>query len=222
MFSISRSLFVITTTLLLVAPSATAFYSPLSDTAVRSAYFLGQRYKGSTGLFFEPYTRNLPAPKTGPYVTSIQFLTPFAQLVREYATRVGDYSAQQAQLDHRGKEENVIVIVKIALTATYSSILSPSEMTAAGLGENQNLRPSTFWKDFKYQAFDDEARRDPANISGKGDFICGKWGGNCVLTGATITMELAAPAFSSQLATVEVTSPDGQVVHADFDLASIR
>jgi len=36
---------------------------PLSDTSVRSAYFLGQRYKASSAEFLGPYTKYLPAPK---------------------------------------------------------------------------------------------------------------------------------------------------------------
>jgi hypothetical protein len=222
MFAKTRPILVVLIASIFAVNSASAFYSPLSDTAVRSAYFLGQRYKDSTGLFFTPYTRNLPAPKAGPYVTSIQFLTPFAQLVREYATRVGTSSAQQAQMDHRGKEETVVVIVRISLTPTYSRFFSPSEMAAAGLSQDQNLRPSTFWRDFRYQVFDNDAKREPESLSGRGDSMCGKWGGNCILIGATVTLEFPASSFTSQLATVEVTGPDGQIVHADFDLASLR
>jgi hypothetical protein len=222
MFSLAHSIFLATAASLLIAQPTPALDSPLSDTAIRSAYFLGQRYKASPGEYLGPYTKFLPTPKTGPHVQVVQFLTPFAQLVREYATRVGEYSAQQAQIDHRSKEENVIITIAIALTPTYSRFLSPGEMAAAGLSKDQNLRPSTFWKDFRYQAFDDNAGREPTNLSGRGNFNCGKWGGNCVLTGATVTMEFPASAFSSQLATIEITSPDGQVVHADFDLASFR
>ena len=222
MVSLARSIFLVTAASLLIVPLTPAFDSPLSDTAIRSAYFLGQRYKASPGEYLGPYTKFLLAPKTGPHVQLVQFLTPFAQLVREYATRVGEYSAQQAQIDHRGKEENVVITITIALTPTYSRLLSPSEMAAAGLGKEQNLRPSTFWKDFRYQAFDDDTEREPTSVSGKGDFMCGRWGGNCVLSGATVSMEFPASAFSSQIATIEVTGPDGQTVHADFDLASIH
>jgi hypothetical protein len=50
---------------------------------------------------------------------------------------------------------------------------------------------------------------------------CGKYG-NCLLIGATVNLEFPAPDFSSRRATFEVTGPDGQTVHADFDLASLR
>src|SRR5262245_50052237 len=89
---------VLAATLLAASPSS-AMTFPLSDTSIRSAYFLGQRYKASCGLFLGPYTKYLPAPKTGAYIELIQFLTPFAQLVREYSERVGEYSAQQAERD---------------------------------------------------------------------------------------------------------------------------
>ena len=37
-----------------------------------------------------------------------------------------------------------------------------------------------------------------------------------------VTLEFSPSAFSSQLGTIEVTGPDGQIVRADFDLAAFR
>lgn len=221
MFSTARSILALASALVVLAPSASAFDSPLSDTAVRSAYFLGQRYKADPGDFLGPYTKFLPTPKTGPHIELVQFLTPFAQLVRAFSTRVADSSAQQAQLDHRGKEETVQVIVKILLTDTYPPVVLPDPYTTAKLPPNDCLRKSTFWKDFEFRVFDDQSKRAPANISGKGDFNCDD-GGNCTLIGATVTLEFSPSAFSSTLATIEVTGPNGQIVHADFDLAPFR
>jgi len=218
--STSPILLILAVSLLAVPPSSALDY-PLSDTSVRSAYFLGQRYKASSAEFLGPYTKYLPAPKTGPYIENVQLLTPFAQLVREYSRRVEDYSAQQAQLDHHGREDNIIFTVKILLTPTYSRILSPSEMSASNASNSQNLRPSIFWKNFEFRAFDDESKREPLYVSGKGDISRGKYG-NCLLIGATVNLEFPASDFSSQRATFEVTGPDGQTVHADFDLASLR
>jgi hypothetical protein len=131
MFSTARSILALASALVVLAPSASAFDSPLSDTAVRSAY---------------------PTVKLPP---------------------------------------------------------------------NDYLRRSWFWKDFEFRVFDDQSKRAPANISGKGDFNCDD-GRNGRLIGSAVTLEFSPTAFSSQRATIEVTGPDGQIVHAGFDLASFR
>jgi hypothetical protein len=45
----------------------------------------------------------------------VTFLTPFAQVVQQTSTRVGNYSAQQAQIDHRGVTESVKLVILINL-----------------------------------------------------------------------------------------------------------
>ena len=108
-----------------------------------------------------------------------------------------------------------------AFDSPLSDTAACSAYTIAKLPPNDYLRRSSFWKDFEFRVFDDQSKRAPANISGKGDF---NWddSGNCRLIGSAVTLEFSSTAFSSQRATIEVTGPDGQVVHADFDLASFR
>src|SRR5216684_5476945 len=97
-----RPIVSVLTAALLLTPSSFAFDSPLSDQAVREAYFLGQRHDAS---FLSKYIKFLPTPKTGPHISSVTFLTPFAQLAQLSEHRIGSYSAQQARLDHLGQEE---------------------------------------------------------------------------------------------------------------------
>lgn len=75
--------------LLLATPLFSMDY-PLSETAARAAYFLGQRR--DIGEFISRYSKHLPAPKIGPYISDVTFFTPYAQLVvypvsRECTTR---------------------------------------------------------------------------------------------------------------------------------------
>src|SRR6266704_3172172 len=58
---------------LLLISSSLALDTPLSDQAVREAYFLGQRHDGSLASFLGKYIRQLPPPQTGPYISSISF-----------------------------------------------------------------------------------------------------------------------------------------------------
>src|SRR5437660_9584398 len=84
--------------------------TPLSDEAVREAYFLGQRHDAS---FLSNDIKFLPLPRTGPHISSVTFLTPFAQFAQFSSNYVGNYSAQQARLDHLGKKEIVEFTVEI-------------------------------------------------------------------------------------------------------------
>src|SRR5246127_3304333 len=88
------------TSILILAPSSSAFDSPLSDTAVREAYFLGQRHDDSLGKLLDKYVLYMQPPKTGPYIQSVSFLTPYILTAIYSSQQVSIYSAQHAQLDH--------------------------------------------------------------------------------------------------------------------------
>src|SRR5467141_4185054 len=105
--------------LLLLSPSSFAFDTPLSDQAVREAYFLGQRRDESMATFLNKYTRFLEPPKTGPDIVSVTFFTPFAVLVQQSSQHASGYSAQQAALDHRDQPEFVRIVVQIQFTNSY-------------------------------------------------------------------------------------------------------
>src|SRR6266852_3641473 len=122
--ALARSFVSILLAALLSSPASFAFQSPLSDEAVREAYFLGQRHDGSFARLLDKYSKHLPAPKSGPYIRSITFLTPFAKLVHYSDAFAGNYSAQQAALDHRAHSETVEISVEILLTDSYGPIIA--------------------------------------------------------------------------------------------------
>jgi hypothetical protein len=107
-----------TSTFLLPTPS-TAFDSPLSDTAVREAYFLGQHHDEFFTGFMQKYVVALPLPQRGPQIASVSLLTPYAVAAIYSNQQSGSYSAQQAQLDHDKQPEFVRVVVQIWLTESY-------------------------------------------------------------------------------------------------------
>jgi len=57
---------------LLTTSVALAFNAPLSDEAVREAYFLGQRHDDTTARFLETYRRYFPVPESGPHVLVVE------------------------------------------------------------------------------------------------------------------------------------------------------
>jgi hypothetical protein len=208
-------------TLLCFPFTSSAYDTPLSDTAVRDAYFIGQRHDESLISFFNRYTRHLPAPKTGPHISSIAFFTPFAQ-VADYSMRhYSGYSAQQAQIDFRNQTEFVKIIVQIDFTASYSAmIVRPTNSRyASPLGVA--MRSYDFYKDFEVQVFRKETQIKPSDSTAEPNYICSEDGG-CTITGATLTLEFPADTFSTEDAVVRVIPPEGDEVIAEFDPLTFR
>jgi hypothetical protein len=203
--------------LCLILP-ATAFDAPLSDESVREAYFLGQRHDAS---FLAKYIKFLPPPKTGPHISSVTFLTPFAQLAQLSSSYVGNYSAQQALLDHRGQEESVKITVEIYLTNSYGPLIPNPKCSRSGSSQGLIPRPYDFWRDFRVQVFDGDKLLSPSDLGGRPLYRCGRTG-PCRPRGAALDLEFPADAFTSDSVTVQVIPPEGDPVSVDFNLASLR
>lgn len=107
---------------LLLIPPAFAFDSPLSEEAVREAYFLGQRNDKSTLDFFSGYLRTLAPPDKGAYISEVEIYTPFTQIIEASRRRSMGYSAQQAELDYRHSRDKIYVRVRINFTDTYGAL----------------------------------------------------------------------------------------------------
>ena len=200
--------------LLLSPPPSFAYYTPMSEQAVREAYFLGQSHDGSYEAHLEKYTKFLPPPKTGPYISSVVFMTPFL-LFAEYASRQVNYSAPQAAIDYRNHGEEMVQIrVEIQLTASYGQFIT------TGSNSGFLLRASDFWRDFQVHIFDGDEQISTSTSHGHANFSCGE--GGCILTGATLVFEFPAVAFTSDTAAIDVDPPEGDPVSVEFDLARLR
>src|SRR6266403_1862133 len=174
--------------ILLLSPSSFAFDTPLSDQAVREAYFLGQRRDESLARFLDKYTRVLPPPKTGPHISAVTFFTPFALVTQLSSAHSTGYNAQQAALDHRDQQETVRVIVQILLTDSYPAYIPRPTGSRSGSPVGFAPRPYNFWKDFNVQVFSEDRELRPFTSSGEPNYLCSEDGG-CTLTGATIQFE---------------------------------
>ena len=203
---------------LFLIPSSLALDTPLSDQAVREAYFLGQRHDAS---FLSNYIKFLPSPKTGPFIPSITFLTPFVQLAQLSDRHLGSYSAQQARLDHLGQKEVVEIIIEIRLTPSYGAFIAPPSSSRSSSPSAFSPRPSDFWKDFHVQVYDGDQLLSPSDSDGHANYSCGRRG-PCIMTGATLEFEFPADAFTSNFATIQVDPPEGDSISVDYDLMHLR
>src|SRR5215831_13714545 len=177
-----RSTFSLIISTMLLVPSSFAFDTPLSEQAVREAYFLGQRRNESMYAFLNKYTKLLPPPKTGPYISSITFLTPFALLV-QYSSRQSDYSAQRAALDHKAQNEIVEIRVEIQFIQSFGAIIAVPTPSRSGSPTAIQQRSPEFWRAFKYRIFDGQEEITTDDISGEPQYSCSE-GGGCLLKGA--------------------------------------
>jgi hypothetical protein len=205
---------------MLLTPSTFAFDTPLSDEAVREAYFLGQRRDETMANLLSKYTKFLPPPKTGPEITSVTFFTPFALLVQQSSQR-SEYSAQQAALDHRDQAEFVRIVVQIQLTVSYGPYIVRPTGSRSGSPKGFVPRPYDFWKDFDVQVSSEDQKLRHFSSYGQPNFSCSEEGG-CTLTGATLQFDFSAEDFASGSASIEVNPPEGDPVAIDFDLAHLR
>jgi hypothetical protein len=206
---------------MLLTLSSFAFDTPLSDQAVREAYFLGQRGDETMAAFLNKYTKYLEAPKTGPDIASVTVFTPFALLVQQSSQHSSGYSAQQAALDHRDQGEFVRVIVQIQLTNSYAAYIVRPTGTRSGSPSGFVPRPYDFWKDFDVKVFSDDKKLRAFSSSGQPNLLCADEGG-CELTGATLQFDFSAADFASGSATIDVDPPEGDPVSIDFDLGHLR
>jgi hypothetical protein len=197
---------------------AFAFQTPLSEEAVREAYFLGQRHDESISRALEKYTLYFPIPDYGPQISSVTYLTPFALAVLASSNHVGNYSAQQAQIDHRGQAETVQIQVAIRFTDSYPALVPPAN--SRGSRPAMVPRPSDFWRDFQVTVFDGEKILEPISQQGRPDYNCNEY--SCFLVGATILLDFPAEAFVKQDVTVQIDPPEGDQFVSNLDLSLVR
>lgn len=181
------------------------YEAPLSDEAVREAYFLGQRRDETTAHLLETYRRYFPIPKSGPQIYSVELFTPYAEAVEAASKHVANYSAQQAERDYRLRGDSVRVAVHIRYTSTYG--------------------PSRSWSDFQVKVRQSGKTLESRTEKYEGTSIKfggGRGGGGSRPTGFIVWQEYETSSLTSDEATVEIDTPDGQHVVASFDLSRLR
>ncbi len=209
----------------LVCGAAAAYDTLLSPEAVREAYFLGQRNDAKTAAFLGRYTKHLPLPKSGPYVSEIELFTPYAQLIQISQLRTIGYSAQQAERDYHKQGDTLRVRVLIRFTPTYGLQAALSSSQRAAGKAAIRLRAEDFWRDFTIHFIQ---RRDGEEKTIK---PFGGWSephyvrtaeGGSVLDGADLWLLFDAADVASAPAKIDVLTPDGQHVVSAFDLEKLK
>jgi hypothetical protein len=206
---------------LLLSPVVFAFELRLSDEAVREAYFLGQRNDERTAEFLAKYRRHLPIPETGPYVSTVELFTPYAEAVDFSRQRSFGYSAQDAAQDYRKRGDLIRVSITIEFTPTYGYLIERQVKHESNTGKGLEFRSPSFWKDFTYRLAQGDNVIEPLDMQGHATYSVSE--DSVAMTGAVILLVYDAEKIASSCdAAVEVDTPDGQHVVANFDLATLK
>lgn len=204
--------------LVFVAVPAAAYDHPLGSHAIREAYFIGSDNKFAEILTL--YTKNLPAPKTGPHVAQVEVRTPYAQVIVSSHEHSVGYSAQSAAQDYRKNPDTLQVRVQIRATATYAL----ASIAAAPLGPCQGVQRmksvQECFPDFRF-AFSQGKDITPKSSYGVPIYSGGGEGGS-ILIAADVWFVFSASDVASEPLRVTVSTPDGQTVSAEFDLVALR
>jgi len=201
---------------LVTSPTAFAYESPLDSESIREAYFLGQRGDEKTTAFFDLYAKHLSLPDKGPYIELIELLTPYARVVSRSSESVAGYSAQHAELDYRADGDIIQVRVRIKFTSTYTAVKEASSAVDVSGKNGFVLRSQDFWRDFQVQLLQNKTPIEPRDIHGTPLFD------DSGFIGAEVWFAYGAKAVRSEDTAVEVLTPEGQRVSADFDLSKLR
>jgi len=192
---------------------AFAFDHPLTSTAIRDAYFLGNRNDEQTGEFLSQYIHSFPEPESGAYVQRIGIDTPFSQIIWHSRGKL-NYFAPDAVEEFQNKRLPFLVHVEIALTESYSPI------PPASAPEYYQWVPD-FWNDFEVKVVQgkkeipvEESRGGPIYAYGSNEIP--------IVTGAMIQLLYDPQKIKAEPVQVVVLTPDGRTVETTFDLAKLR
>jgi hypothetical protein len=210
---------VILVTILITAAPATPFISPLTEESVRDAYFLGQRRGTPVTEFLAQYQKDLAEPASGPWISYVKFLTPFAQLV-SYSSQQMNYNAQQAVIDHKDQREFVSIEILIQFTKSYPALIAQPAGSRSGTTPALMVRPGDFWKSFRAQVSVGKNIVESAGFTGKPNYICDENG--CALVGATLYMEVPAENVNADSVAVHVFPPEGSEMVVEFAAGHLR
>lgn len=197
---------------LVAVASPAAYLWPVSEESVREAYFLGSGDREQAARFLGQYVREYPEPAKGAWVYRIDFRTPYEEIVRRSWEKTVGYSAQQAKEDYYARPDLVVVHVRISLALTWDSA-SPST-TSSGRPIRQT---EGSWTEFPVNVAQvrpiapKAVRATPLYSRGRGS-----------ISGVDILLEFDATKFAAAMTKVEVTTPDGNIIRAEFDLGKLK
>ena len=206
--------------------SCAAYDTQLSVAAIHEAYVLGQRNDKSTGDFLAPYLSQITEPQNDVHIAQIELLTPYAQIVdltRQKTTE--GYSEAQAADDYKRAGGTVKVNVVLMLPAAYPKAAqtaeAPTPPPATGQ-QKSDIRPENFWQNFQFNLKQNGKTIPSRAISNQPIHSTATKDAPAVLDGENVWLEYDVKDVAAAPTTVEVVTPQGKVIKANFDLSKLK
>lgn len=182
---------------LLLASSANAYDVPLSESAIRDAYFLGRRTAALNAEFLARYDHWIPELKQWTCTSRARVETPFLQIA-QYASQAPNYSAQDAVQDFSDKP----LVFKVYLDICYMEKAPADALRIQFIQNRKPVFPLLSQRSPFYPVIDANATL-PAN-------------------GERIYVEFKPQQIESSILTIVIDTPNGQHVSTNFDLEPLR
>lgn len=210
----------------LLAGPGIAYVQRLDQQAIHEAYVLGLRNDKSTGDFLASYISEVAGPQNGAHIAEIELLTPYAQIVDECRQKTGvNFTEQQATDDYKSRGDIIKVNVVIMLPAAYPKAAeagdAPTPPPATGQ-EKSAMQPENFWQNFKFNLKQNGKAVPSRKISNQPIHSTATNTAPAVLTGENVWLEFDVKDVAAELTTVEVVTPEGKSIKANFDLKKLR
>ena len=190
-----------------------AFYFPLPQAQIREAYLLGRSAElPKISNFLEPYTHHFPLLVAGWSVQSIEFRTPYEQVVRRSWEHSNGYDLEQAEKDYAAQPEKVVVSIIISSTTPY-----PAAPPRSSDGDSRAGATSDPWIGLHFLV-SQEHPLEPKKVRDQA-LYAGRFGKGIK---KEVMMEFDANQFAPQAVRVHVALPDGTDVDAEFDLNALK
>jgi hypothetical protein len=182
---------------LILALPASAYDFPLSETAIRDAYFLGTRQTGQGANFLTQYTFEIPDLKLGQYRSFVTLETPFTQVLISSSKKL-NYSAQDAVKEFLGKP----LVFRIHMEICYMLNAPPDGLIVRIVQNKKDLVPLSSDRSSFFPA-SDEYDSPPA-------------------IGETMQFEFSPEKIDSSALTISIDTPNGEHAQLDLDLSTLR
>ncbi len=198
---------------MLLAGSSEAFYYPLQQTQIRGAYLLGHSGDPQkVSALLEPYIRRFPLLPAAARVESIEFRTPYEQVILRASERSNDYDLDQAEKDYAAQPDLVLVRILIYSPLSHSGSITHSRAEQSETGATEDD-----WLGFHFQISQErsiEPKKMHAQAVRAGRYDKG--------TRKEVLMGFDADQFGPGAVKILVTTPNGQAVAAEFDLDELK
>jgi hypothetical protein len=179
-----------------VALPAFAYEYPLSEEAIRDAYFVGTRPNRASTDYLEQYTHVIPKLNVGSYRTVVTIETPYVQ-VANHARKAQNYHAQDAVEEFRDKPLEFRVVMDIYFWRGVS------ESAKIALVQNKKeITPLSVERSPLYPASDEY------------------YNGGSI--GEHVELNCGPETIDSSILTIRIETPASKLFKTEFDLAEVR